>query len=58
LNEIPSSWLSGYDYNAEIEDKETYILRAIPSIYLLDREKHVILRDVSIAAVEGYFRAF
>ncbi|MDR1331364.1 MAG: DUF5106 domain-containing protein, partial [Tannerella sp.] len=37
LNEIPSSWLSGYDYNAEIEDKETYILRAIPSIYLLDR---------------------
>ncbi|MDR1407566.1 MAG: DUF5106 domain-containing protein [Tannerella sp.] len=54
LHEIPPSWLSGYDYNAEIEDNETYILRAIPSVYLLDRNKHVVLRDVSIAAVEGY----
>jgi hypothetical protein len=56
LQKIPSSWLNGFDYNAEIEDNETYILRAIPSIYLLDKNRHVVLRDASIAAVEQYFR--
>lgn len=56
LHEIPSSWLNGFDYNAEIEDKETYILRAIPSVYLLDEKRQVILRDASIPAVERYFQ--
>jgi hypothetical protein len=54
LHEIPSSWLSGYDYNTEIDSSETYVLQAIPSIYLLDGNKTVILRDATIAAVEQY----
>ncbi|MDR2120446.1 MAG: DUF5106 domain-containing protein [Tannerella sp.] len=54
LHEIPSSWLSGFDYNMEIDGMETYVLRAIPSVYLLDKNKNVILRDVSIPAVEQY----
>jgi len=52
LSEIPKSWLSGYDYNGEIDEQETYVLYAIPTIYLLDRNKYVILRDASVAEVE------
>jgi hypothetical protein len=54
LHEIPSSWVNGFDYNAEIDSSETYVLRAIPSVYLLDRNKNVILRDVSVPAMEQY----
>lgn len=58
LTEIPSTWLNGFDYNAEIENKETYILRAIPSVYLLDRNRRVVLRDASMTTVEQYFSFF
>ncbi|MDR0756422.1 MAG: DUF5106 domain-containing protein [Tannerella sp.] len=54
LHEIPPSWLNGFDYNTEIDSNETYVLRAIPSVYLLDKNKTVILRDTSIPAVEQY----
>jgi thiol-disulfide isomerase/thioredoxin len=54
LHEIPSSWLSGFDYNTEIDRNETYVLRAIPSVYLLDKNKTVILRDAPLPAVEHY----
>ncbi|MDR1781045.1 MAG: DUF5106 domain-containing protein [Tannerella sp.] len=52
LSEIPSSWLCGYDYSGEIDTRETYALSAIPTIFLLDRDKYVILRDPSVAMVE------
>ena len=46
-NDFPKSWLDGYSPNGEITEKEPYYLPVIPSIYLLDHDKHVLLRDVS-----------
>lgn len=44
-NEIPDTWINACDEAQEINEKELYDLRAIPSLYLLDRDKKVILKD-------------
>lgn len=41
----PESWITGFDYNFIIRDELLYNVRAIPSLYLLDSEKRVILKD-------------
>lgn len=43
----PPSWYNGYDHNHIIRDEELYNVRAIPSLYLLDADKNVILKDVT-----------
>lgn len=39
----PSAWINGYDCDGAAS--ANYHIRAIPSIYLLDREKTVLLKD-------------
>lgn len=56
LKDFPKEWINGYDKSQEIQDKELYDLKAIPTIYLLDKEKKVILKDTSVEAVEAFFR--
>ncbi|MCQ2182810.1 MAG: DUF5106 domain-containing protein [Bacteroidales bacterium] len=41
----PEEWITGYDYNFIIRDDLLYNVRAIPSLYLLDSEKRVLLKD-------------
>lgn len=50
----PSAWINGYDCEKAINDRHLYHVRAIPSIYLLDRDKTVILKD----APEGRLLSF
>lgn len=42
---IPKQWINGYDASFVIRDENLYDLRAIPNIYLLDKDKRVILKD-------------
>ena len=42
---IPASWINSYDKQLRLRDEELYDLKAIPSLYLLDSEKRVILKD-------------
>lgn len=42
---IPASWINGYDAGCVLREKELYDLVAIPSLYLLDREKRVLVKD-------------
>ncbi len=53
-SQIPDSWINSYDKEQKIQGKELYDLRAMPTIYLLDKNKNVILKDVSIDNLE-YF---
>lgn len=55
LAEMPARWLCAYDRSGEIIGKRLYSLRALPSLYLLDRDKRVILKDTSIEAIESFF---
>ena len=41
----PKNWINGYDPTFTIREDLIYNVRAIPSIYLLDKEKRVILKD-------------
>lgn len=43
----PESWYNGYDHNHIIRGEEIYNVRAIPSLYLLDKDKKVILKDAT-----------
>lgn len=44
----PDSWYNGYDDSHTIRDEELYDVRAIPSLYLLDSNKTVLMKDVPL----------
>ena len=44
-HQYPKEWICGYDQKGEIEDEMLYEIRQYPSIYLLDREKRVLLKE-------------
>lgn len=41
----PKNWINGYDPDYIIRQDLVYDVRAVPSIYLLDRDKTVLLKD-------------
>lgn len=41
----PSTWISGYDHKYTIRTDTSYNVRAIPSLYILDKDKRVIMKD-------------
>lgn len=45
--EIPATWINAYDAGCVIRDEATYDLRAIPSLYLLDSRKRVVVKDAA-----------
>ncbi|MDE7069200.1 MAG: DUF5106 domain-containing protein [Alistipes sp.] len=55
--QMPREWVYGCDPAQAIAGEELYDLRAIPSLYLLDGEKRVLLKDVfSVSEVEHALR--
>lgn len=57
LSEFPTQWINGYDKQQEIQNKSVYDLKAIPTLYLLDRDKNVILKDTTIPEINQYFNS-
>lgn len=49
--EYPQDWVNGYDPNYVIREDLLYNVRAIPSLYVLDEYKKVILKDAPTEAV-------
>lgn len=53
LGDFPKSWINGYDKGCHIDRAGLYDLRAIPALYLLDRNKKVLIKDsTSVADIE------
>jgi thioredoxin-related protein len=46
LPEMPKNWLQGRDEDEYLFKHHVYDLHAIPTMYLLDRHKKVLLKDV------------
>lgn len=44
-SQIPATWINAYDAGCKIRNKDLYDLGAIPSLYLLDRNKRVLVKD-------------
>lgn len=51
--EIPETWINVYDKERIIETKELYDLKATPTIYLLDKDKKVMLKDAIVGEIEN-----
>jgi len=56
LSSFPKEWINSYDKGTHIMDKEIYDLKAIPTLFLLDKDKKVILKDTSFDLLENLLR--
>ncbi|MDR2413765.1 MAG: DUF5106 domain-containing protein [Odoribacteraceae bacterium] len=54
LPNIPGEWINGYDEKLALRGEKLYNLRAIPTLYLLDKEKTVLLKDARFELIEHY----
>lgn len=51
--DIPSAWINGYDKGTLIDREKLYNVNAIPAIYLLDKQKMVLVKDsIDVGEVE------
>jgi hypothetical protein len=57
LSEFPDEWTNGYDAALAIQGKSLYDLKAIPTLYLLGKDKVVLLKDATVPAIEQYLQA-
>lgn len=54
--DYPAMMINSYDAGQVITNKELYDLKAIPTFYLLDSEKKVIMKDASIEQIEAWLQ--
>ena len=47
LKSYPAKWIAGRDENEYLYTKKVYDVRAISTIYLLDEQKKVMLKDAT-----------
>ena len=56
LSEMPQkNWIHAYDKNRVLTYKRVYNLKKLPTIYLLDKNKRIILKETSLEEIESYF---
>lgn len=52
-SDYPAAWINAYDKGMEITRNRLYDLKAIPSLYLLDSQKQVLVKDCTdVAQIE------
>lgn len=54
IPDMPAGWINSNDKSLSLKNDELYDLKAIPTLYLLDKEKKVILKDVTFQQFESY----
>ncbi len=55
LGDYPASWISAYNEDLSVRDGHHFAIRAIPSIYVIDSQHRVVLKDVSLPFLMGFF---
>jgi Uncharacterized protein SCO1/SenC/PrrC, involved in biogenesis of respiratory and photosynthetic systems len=53
IDEYPKNWINGYDHGYTIRTDLVYNVRGIPSVYLLDKDKTVLMKDAPQEQVLG-----
>lgn len=49
------NWIHAYDNAMTISSKKLYDLNTLPTLYLLDKNKRVILKNTSVEEIESFF---
>lgn len=58
LGDMPAEWINGYDRGCSIERENLYNVSAIPALYLLDKEKIVLVKDsTNVGEIEQILQA-
>ena len=52
--DVPKGWTDGRDPGERLVRNAVYDLKAMPTLYLLDPEKRVLLKDASAEQIEAY----
>ena len=55
LSELSTAWVNGYDKGQVLTHENLYDLSAVPSFYLLDKDKKVLLKDADWREVMHFF---
>lgn len=50
-SQMPEEWIVGWNKQGDIRSKQLYEIRATPTLYLLDKQKKVILKDTTVEKV-------
>lgn len=53
-SKMPKGWIVGWNKKGDIRSKVLYEIRATPSLYLLDKQKKVLVKDASLERVIQY----
>lgn len=53
--DFPGTWLNAYDKDQVVSGNNLYDLKAIPTLYLLDSKKTVILKDADLQSIVAWF---
>ncbi|RHJ92498.1 MULTISPECIES: DUF5106 domain-containing protein [Bacteroidales] len=54
ISSMPPGWINSYDETVGLKNDEVYDLKAIPTLYLLDKNKNVLLKDATFRQFEDY----
>ena len=54
LNVFPAEWINAYDAKQRLTKQRLYDLKAIPTLYLLGKDKTVLLKDASVSQIAHY----
>lgn len=54
---MPRGWIVGWNKQGDIRGKTLYEIRATPTMYLLDKQKKVLLKDASMEQLIRYLSA-
>ena len=50
---MPNEWINGYDKGQLIDREKLYNVNAIPALYLLDKQKVVLVKDsINVGEIE------
>lgn len=52
----PRGWICGYDPDGLVRSDRIYNIRAIPSLYLLDGDMRILLKDAPVERVSAYLQ--
>lgn len=54
LSAMPRNWIVAYDKSMKLKEEEVYDLKAIPTLYVLGKDKKVLLKDPVFREIEDY----
>ena len=49
--QYPDNWINGYEPDGAVRERRLYDVRAIPSLYLLDADQRILLKDAPVEKV-------